>query len=112
MTRIETDFPARHRVEQQWMLADSWCAVCGVADVGMREVREFVEDGLVFVEGPCRRSGALVRAEVLDLERESDGGGDAGMPAAGSEDPHAGHRREGGPSRAAEAENPRRDHER
>ena len=76
MTRIERDFQARPPAEQQWMLENTWCDTCGEADLGMHDVREFVEDGVVFVEGSCSKCGALVRSEVV--ERRSDGRDDAG----------------------------------
>jgi len=76
LTRIERDFQARPQAEQQWMLDNTWCDACAEADLGMRDVREFVADGVVFVEGSCRKCGAQVRSEVV--EGSFDGRDDAG----------------------------------
>lgn len=66
MTRIDRNFEARPAHEQQWLLDNTWCEVCRKADLGMRDAREFSEDGVVFVEGRCRTCGRSVRSEVVE----------------------------------------------
>jgi hypothetical protein len=68
MTRIELNFEARPESEQRWFRENTWCDACGEADLGMRDVREFFEDGKVQVEGHCSRCGGLVRTHVNEAK--------------------------------------------
>jgi hypothetical protein len=62
------DFSARPPREQQELAHDSWCDVCNEADLGMREPREFEEDGKIVVEGLCRKCGSPIRNYIEDTQ--------------------------------------------
>jgi hypothetical protein len=64
------DFSARPAREQQWLTDDSWCDVCNQADLGMREPKEFEEDGKIVVEGLCRKCGSPIRNYVEITQSE------------------------------------------
>lgn len=60
------DFSARSPVEQQIFTEDTWCDVCEAPDLGMRDPREFEEDGKIIVEGYCRRCGSGIRSQIVE----------------------------------------------
>jgi len=45
---------------------DSWCDTCNQADLGMREPHEFEEDGIIIVEGLCRKCGSSIRNIITE----------------------------------------------
>jgi hypothetical protein len=48
------------------MQENTWCDVCGEADLGMINPVEYGEGDRVYVGGSCRRCGAEVRSEVVE----------------------------------------------
>ena len=50
--------------EQRWLQENTWCEVCGKADLGMNEPQEYSEGSAQFVEGTCRKCGGTVRSEI------------------------------------------------
>jgi len=59
-------FSARSPQEQQMLTYDSWCDTCNQADLGMREPHEFEEDGIIIVEGLCRKCGSSIRNIITE----------------------------------------------
>jgi hypothetical protein len=72
-TRVARDFTARLQADQQWLLENTWCSVCGAADLGMRDPHEYAEDGAVYVEGSCVQCGSTVRSAIEVVEPNSQG---------------------------------------
>ncbi len=65
MARVDRDFLARPAWEQSWMVENTWCDVCGEADLGLDSPSEYADDGRVYVEGVCRRCGGAVCSEIV-----------------------------------------------
>ena len=64
----ERRFEARPSDEQQWMIENTWCDTCQEADLGIVEPMEFELDDKVFIEGCCKKCGAIVTSEVVEKE--------------------------------------------
>ena len=47
------------------MLKNTWCDVCGEADLGMHSPEEYEEDGRVFVAGKCNVCENPVASEIV-----------------------------------------------
>ncbi|MDX1962290.1 MAG: hypothetical protein SFX18_04010 [Pirellulales bacterium] len=62
------NFSSRSPAEQQILTEDSWCEVCEAADLGMRDAREFEQDGKIVVEGFCRKCGSVIRNHITEIE--------------------------------------------
>lgn len=60
------EFAARPAAEQKWMLRNTWCDICGQADLGMTAPFEYEENEKVFLEGLCNRCGGTVVNEVIE----------------------------------------------
>ena len=65
MNRVNRDFFANPRTEQEWMLRNTWCDACGKADLGMHSPKEYEEDSRVFVTGKCNVCGSPVTSEIV-----------------------------------------------
>jgi transcription initiation factor TFIIIB Brf1 subunit/transcription initiation factor TFIIB len=61
------DFSARSPAEQQMLTEDSWCDLCDEADLGMRDAKEFDEDGKIVIEGLCVKCGSVIRNHLTDI---------------------------------------------
>ena len=70
-TRTPRDFLARPDAEQRWLRENTWCDACGIADLGMRDPREYAEGGAINVEGLCRGCGGAVRSSIEVVESTS-----------------------------------------
>ena len=68
--RVKLDFEARPLADQKWLQENTWCGVCDIADLGMRDPSEYAEDGAIYVEGICRRCGSTVRSGVEILQSD------------------------------------------
>ncbi|MCY0967097.1 hypothetical protein [Parathalassolituus penaei] len=66
MERIERDFFARDAEDQEAFLTQTWCNDCGEADLGMVEPVEYEVEGVVVVEGKCKKCGASILTEIAD----------------------------------------------
>ncbi|QEQ96477.1 hypothetical protein [Neptunomonas concharum] len=64
--RIERNFFARDKEEQQAFLEQTWCDHCQEADLGMSNPLEYEQEGTIFVEGTCNRCGQPVYTELTD----------------------------------------------
>ncbi len=64
--RIERDFTARSEEEQQAFLQETWCDNCQQANLGMKNPREYLYKGVVFIEGDCLRCDNVVLTELTE----------------------------------------------
>ncbi len=64
--RIERNFFARDKEEQQAFLEQTWCDHCQEADLGMSNPLEYEQEETIFVEGTCNRCGQPVYTELTD----------------------------------------------
>ena len=66
MERIERDFYARDKDDQDAFLSQTWCNTCMEVDLGMKEPQEYELNGVVYIEGKCAKCGDLVPTEIAD----------------------------------------------
>lgn len=66
MSRKDRDFSQRPAEDQQAFLTQTWCDHCMEADLGMTDPVEYEDDGLVIIEGKCKKCGGLVVTELTD----------------------------------------------
>ena len=66
MTRNPRNLNARDQFEREWLIQNTWCDHCSIADLGIDEPSEYEEAGRVFIEGVCRRCGNKVKSEIVD----------------------------------------------
>lgn len=66
MSRVERDFFSRDVDDQQAFLTQTWCNQCMAADLGMVEPVEYEIDGIIFVEGKCKKCGSDICTEIAD----------------------------------------------
>ncbi|WP_428033585.1 hypothetical protein [Amphritea sp.] len=64
--RTERDFSVRSEEEQQAFLQETWCDHCQEANLGMKNPREYLYKGVVFIEGECKRCGNVVLTELTE----------------------------------------------
>ena len=76
MERVERDFFARDKEDQDAFLSQTWCNNCMEADLGMVEPQEYELNGVVFVEGKCKKCGEVVVTEIADDSTDGDWGGE------------------------------------
>ena len=68
MNRKVRDFFSRDFNEQQWMADNTWCDICGEADLGLDDPVEYEENNKILLEGKCRKCGAKVVSEISEIE--------------------------------------------
>lgn len=66
MTRKPRNLNARDQFEREWLIQNTWCDHCSIADLGIDEPSEYEEAGRVFIEGVCRRCGKKVKSEIVE----------------------------------------------
>ncbi len=66
MSREDRDFNLRPEEEQQAFLDQTWCNECMEVDLGMKNPKEYEENGRVFIEGECLKCGSAVVTEIVD----------------------------------------------
>lgn len=66
MERIERDFYARDKDDQEAFLTQTWCNNCMEADLGMVEPVEYELNEIVYVEGKCAKCGDTIVTEIAD----------------------------------------------
>ncbi|WP_299201558.1 hypothetical protein [uncultured Amphritea sp.] len=64
--RTERDFHARSEEEQQAFLQETWCDNCQEANLGMKNPREYLHKGVIFIEGECERCENVVLTELTE----------------------------------------------
>ncbi|WP_027857065.1 hypothetical protein [Marinobacterium jannaschii] len=64
--RIERDFFQRDPEEQKAFLEQTWCDSCMEVNLGMEEPAEYELKNTVFIEGKCKRCGAVVLTEITE----------------------------------------------
>ena len=72
MERIERDFYARDKDDQDAFLSQTWCNTCMEVDLGMKEPQEFEQNGGVYIEGKCAKCGDLVTTEIADDDTDGE----------------------------------------
>ncbi|MFK4753397.1 hypothetical protein [Oceanobacter antarcticus] len=72
MERIERDFFAREKDDQDAFLSQTWCNECMEADLGMVEPQEYEMDGVVVVEGKCAKCGSAILTEIADDDTDGE----------------------------------------
>lgn len=72
MERIERDFYARDAEDQEAFLTQTWCNECGEADLGMTDPVEYEQDGVVLVEGKCKKCGTSILTEIADDDTDGE----------------------------------------
>lgn len=68
MAQVERDFYQRPLEEQRSFLQNTWCEVCQEMDLGLTDPKEYEEDGIVIIEGKCKKCGSLIITEVDETE--------------------------------------------
>ena len=66
--RKERDFYARDLEEQRSFLQYTWCNHCMEMDLGMVNPVEYELEGIIYVEGDCKKCGETVVTELDDEE--------------------------------------------
>ncbi len=59
------NFYDRSQNQQRWLTENTWCAVCGEADLGLTSPGEYEQNGRIFIEGRCSKCGALISSEII-----------------------------------------------
>jgi hypothetical protein len=77
MERVERDFYAREQEDQEAFLSQTWCNTCMEADLGMKDAKEYEQDGVIFVEGVCAKCGEPVCTEIADDDTDGEWDDDA-----------------------------------
>ena len=72
MERIERDFYARNKDDQDAFLSQTWCNTCMEVDLGMKEPQEYELNGVVYIEGKCAKCGDLVTTEIADDDTDGE----------------------------------------
>jgi hypothetical protein len=62
--KTKRDYSQRSPEEIVWFEKNTWCDNCNEADIGMRDVIEYDENGLIYVEGKCIKCNQVVRSEI------------------------------------------------
>lgn len=66
MAEQERNFYARSEEEQKAFLEQTWCNNCQEPDLGMTEPSEFEQDGVIVIQGKCKKCGEVVTTELAD----------------------------------------------
>ena len=74
---MERDFYARPEDEQQAFLTQTWCNNCQEIDLGMKDPKEYELNGVVVIEGKCKKCGEPIITEIAD--DDTDGEWDDGL---------------------------------
>ncbi len=64
MDKQKRDFYQRDEEEQASFLEQTWCNNCQEVDLGMTEPQEYESDGIVIIEGKCKKCGETVVTEI------------------------------------------------
>ena len=65
MAKVKLNFDELSALEQEWFLTETWCDKCNEADLGMVDPLYYREDRKEFIEGKCKKCGALQVTEVV-----------------------------------------------
>jgi len=65
MARINLNFDELSPLEQEWFLTETRCDKCNEADLGIVDPVYYREDGKEFIEGKCKKCGALQITEIV-----------------------------------------------
>jgi hypothetical protein len=70
--RIERDFFARDKEEQEAFLLNTWCNTCQKVDLGMIEPIEYEFLERIFIEGKCAVCGEASITEVVEGDDDEE----------------------------------------
>ena len=73
MIRKVRDFLSRVYNERQRLADNTWCDVCGEANMGLEKPVEYEENNKFFLEGKCRKGGAKIVSEIPEIEKKEKG---------------------------------------
>ena len=65
MEKQERDFYQRSEEEQASFLEQTWCNNCQEVDLGMTDPEEYEQEGIIFIEGKCKKCGQKVVTELV-----------------------------------------------
>lgn len=68
MARQERDFYQRPLEDQRSFLQCTWCENCQEMDLGMTDPIEYEDEGVVIIEGKCKKCGEPIVTEVDETE--------------------------------------------
>ena len=66
MAEQERDFYSRSQEEQAAFLEQTWCDNCQEPDLGMTDPCEYEQDGVVIIEGKCKKCQQAIITELSD----------------------------------------------
>jgi len=69
---IERNFDERTEEDKEAFLTQTWCNACQAADLGMVEPKEYELNGVVIVEGKCKKCGEVSLTEVADESTDGE----------------------------------------
>ena len=70
MSKVERDFYQRGAEEQASFLEQTWCNKCQAVDLGMTDPEEFELEGVVMIEGKCKKCGETVTTEIFGEDED------------------------------------------
>lgn len=70
MDNKERDFYQRSAEEQASFLEQTWCNQCQEVDLGMTDPKEYEQDGVVVIEGKCKKCGEPVITEIFGEDED------------------------------------------
>lgn len=68
MQEARRNFQLRDEYEREMLLEDAWCDFCREAGLGLLEPREFVGNGVLFLEGKCAQCGHDVVSAIEEYQ--------------------------------------------
>ncbi len=72
MDKVERDFYQRDEEEQAAFLEQTWCNECREVDLGMTDPKEYELDGIVAIEGKCKKCGNKGTTEIAPDDGDDD----------------------------------------
>ena len=63
---MKRNYLLRTPENRKWLESNTWCDFCNKADIGMKDVVEFEENGVIFVKGNCLRCGQSIHSTIED----------------------------------------------
>lgn len=70
--RQDISFDSLPAEDQNWFLENTWCDICQRADLGVKEPREFRENGREFFIARCLVCGHECTTEVVIREIQGE----------------------------------------
>lgn len=64
--REHLDFYSLSSSDQDWFLSETWCETCSKADLGIKEPKLYIENGIKHIEGKCNICNALCVSKLTE----------------------------------------------